>query len=234
MKAPAIVTRDEWLTARKELLEEEKAFMQQRDALSAKRRRLPWVKIEKNYTFDGPHGERTLAELFGNKSQLIVQHFMLGEDWEKGCPSCSFWADGYNGMTVHIGHRDAAFVAVSNAPYPQIDSYRRRMGWTFDWVSSHGSSFNYDYHVSFTKEQLESGSTAYNYGNSFSGEEAPGISIFAKDDAKSVYHTYSCYARGLDNMNAAYQYIDLLPKGRDEDKLPFSMGWVRRHNEYED
>jgi len=234
MKAPAVATRDEWLAARKELLAEEKAFMRQRDTLSAKRRQLPWVKVEKNYTFQGLNGERTLAELFGDKSQLIVQHFMFGEDWDQGCPSCSFWADGYNGITTHMAHRDAAFVAVSNAPYPQIDAYKRRMGWTFDWFSSHGSSFNYDYHVSFTKEQLESGSADYNFGKSFGGEEAPGTSIFAKDDANNVYHTYSCYGRGLDNMNAAYQYLDLLPKGRDEDELQFPMAWVRRHDQYED
>ena len=234
MKAPAVVTRDEWLAARKKLLVDEKAFLRQRDALSAKRRQLPWVKVEKNYTFQGPDGERTLAELFGDRSQLIVQHFMFGEDWKQGCPACSFWADGFNGLTIHMAHRDAAFVAVSNAPYPQLDAYKRRMGWTFDWVSSHGTSFNEDYRVSFTKEQLESGTADYNFGTSIGGEESPGTSVFAKDDAGEVFHTYSCYARGLDNMNAAYQYIDLLPKGRDEAGLQFPMAWVRRHDQYED
>ena len=233
MKASTVATREEWLAARKELLAEEKAFMRQRDTLSAKRRQLPWVKVEKNYTFQGPNGECSLADLFGDKSQLIVQHFMFGEDWEEGCPSCSFWADGFNGMTIHMAHRDAAFVAISNAPYPKLEAYKKRMGWTFNWVSSHGSSFNFDYRVSYTKEQLGSGSADYNFGKSFASEEAPGTSIFAKDAAGNVYHTYSCYARGLDNMNAAYQYIDLLPKGRDEDELPFSMAWVRRHDQYD-
>ncbi len=233
MMIPAIVSRSDWLEARKQLLSEEKAFTRQRDELSAKRRQLPWVRIEKDYRFQGPLGEMSLADLFGDKSQLIVQHFMLGENWDEGCVSCSFWADGFNGTTDHMAVRDAAFVAVSNAPLAKIDAYRKRMGWNFDWVSCHNSTFNYDYHASFTRDEMERGKMQYNYREtSFPADEAPAISIFARDDAGNVYHTYSCYSRGLDNMNVTYQYLDLLPKGRDEDGLPHKMAWVKRHDQY--
>lgn len=181
-----------------------------------------------------PNGEQTLAELFGGKNQLIVQHFMLGEDWEEGCPSCSFWADGFNGTTTHLAQRDAMFVAVSNAPLAKIETYRNRMGWSFDWVSCHGSTFNQDYQASFSAEDMSTGRMQYNYREtSFPVSEAPAISIFAKDGGGQVFHTYSCYSRGLDNMNVAYQYLDLLPKGRDEDSLPHPMAWVKRHDQYQ-
>jgi predicted dithiol-disulfide oxidoreductase (DUF899 family) len=233
MNAPQTANRDEWLAARKALLAEEKELLRKRDELSAKRRALPWVKVEEDYHFQGPDCEMTLADLFGDKSQLIVQHFMLGADWEEGCPSCSFWADGFNGTTEHIAHRDAAFVCVSNAPLVKIETYKKRMGWDFDWVSCQGSNFNYDYHASFTPEEMKKGKMEYNYREtSFPANEAPAVSIFAKDHAGNVYHTYSCYSRGLDNMNVTYQYLDLLPKGRDEDDLPHSMAWVKRHDQY--
>ena len=228
-----VASREEWLAARQELLEQEKAFLRQRDALSEQRRQLPWVKVEEDYTFDTDDGPRSLADLFGDKSQLIVQHFMLGEDWEAGCPSCSFWADGFDGTTVHLENRDAAFVAVSNASMAKINAYKKRMGWSFDWVSCHGSTFNHDYQASFTPEQMAADTLYYNFRETtFPASEAPGISIFAKDDSGQVYHTYSCYSRGLDNMNVAYQYLDLLPKGRDEGDLPHAMAWVQRHDQY--
>jgi len=233
MNAPQIADRDEWLNARKALLAEEKEFLKKRDELSARRRALPWVRVSDDYRFNGPNGETTLEQLFGDKSQLIVQHFMLGANWEEGCPSCSFWADGFNGTTPHMAQRDAAFVAVSNAPLAKIQAYKTRMGWNFDWVSCHGCSFNHDYHASFTPQEMEAGKMHYNYREtSFPAEEAPAISIFAKDDRGEVYHTYSCYSRGLDNMNVTYQYLDLLPKGRDEGHLPHPMAWVKRHDQY--
>ncbi|MEM8688192.1 MAG: thioredoxin family protein [Pseudomonadota bacterium] len=233
MTMPTIVTRSEWLTARKQLLSEEKAFTQQRDALSARRRQLPWVKVENDYCFQTSAGERSLSDLFGTACQLIVQHFMLGDGWEVGCPSCSFWADGYDGTIVHMNQRDAAFVAVSGAPLEQIETFKARMGWRFEWVSSHGSSFNRDFHVSFSEDEVRSGDVAYNYtSTTFPVTEAPGISIFIKSNDGTVYHTYSCYARGLDMLNVTYQYLDLLPKGRDEGDLPHPMAWVRRHDEY--
>lgn len=233
MTQPAITSRDEWLHAREKLLAEEKAFLRQRDALSARRRQLPWVLVEKDYRFDGYNGQLSLADLFGDKSQLIVQHFMMGEDWEEGCPSCSFWADGFNGATVHMAQRDAAFVAVSNTSLAKIQAYKKRMGWDFDWVSSLGSSFNHDYQASFLPQEMDSGEVYYNFRKTqFPVSEAPGISVFARDKEGSVYHTYSCYARGLDNMNVAYQYLDLLPKGRDEDALDYPMAWVKRHDQY--
>ncbi|NNF77607.1 MAG: DUF899 domain-containing protein [Rhizobiales bacterium] len=234
MIIPAIVSRSDWLEARKQLLAEEKAFTRQRDELSAKRRQLPWVKIEKDYRFQSPEGEAKLSDLFGNSSQLIVQHFMLGEGWDAGCPSCSFWADGFDGTTVHMNQRDAAFVAVSSAPLPEIQAFKSRMGWRFDWVSCHGGDFNRDFHVSFTPEELSAGAVEYNFSKiNFPATEAPGVSVFCKADDGTIYHTYSCYARGLDMLNSTYQYLDLLPKGRDEDGLSHTMSWVRRHDEYE-
>ena len=228
-----ITTREEWLAARRALLEEEKALLRQRDAVSARRRQLPWVVVEKDYQFDTNDGRKSLADLFGDKSQLIVQHFMMGESWEEGCPSCSFWADGVDGTTMHLGARDAAYVSVSNTSLEKINAYKQRMGWTFDWVSSLGSTFNHDYQASFTPREMESGSVFYNFHDTtFPASEAPGISVFARGENGQIYHTYSCYARGLDNMNVAYQYLDLLPKGRDEDALPHPMAWVKRHDQY--
>ncbi len=235
MMSPSVVSRDEWLKARLDLLEQEKALTRERDALSRKRRALPMVKVNKAYQFEGQAGRETLADLFGDCSQLIVQHFMYGKGWGEGCPSCSFWADGFDGTTIHMRHRDAAFVAVSNAPLGEIDAYRKRMGWTFKWVSSFGGDFNRDYHVTFTEEERAKGLIYYNYReNSFPSDEAPGVSIFYKNPENQVFHTYSCYSRGLDILNSTYHYIDLLPKGRNEDDLPYSMGWLRRHDDYQD
>jgi len=228
-----IVSRDDWVAARKQLLDEEKAFLRQRDALSAKRRELPWVKIDADYRFNTNDGEKSLADLFDSKSQLIVNHFMFGPDWEEGCKSCSLNADGYNGLSPHLAARDAAFVTASNAPLAKLQNYRKRLGWNFEWVACKGEDFNRDFHVSFSKEELNGGKAEYNFREfePFS-DEMPGISVFAKDDAGQVYHTYSSYSRGLDNIMGVYQYLDLLPKGRDEGDLSFSMEWVKRNDEY--
>ncbi len=230
----SIVSREQWLEARVAFLAEEKEFNQVRDALSAKRRQLPWVKVETNYVFDTPDGEQSLVQLFGKKSQLIVQHFMFGTDWEEGCPSCSFWADGYNGFTMHVEQRDAAFVTVSKASLPTLEAYKKRMGWAFPWVSSANNSFNEYFQVSFSPEQMEDGSGTYNYRPSkFPSSEAPGVSVFTKGDNDEIYHTYSTYSRGLDMLNGAYHYMDLLPRGRDEKGLEHSMAWLKRHDVYE-
>lgn len=229
----SVVSQQEWLKARKALLAREKEFTRERDALSAARRDLPWVEVEKAYTFDGAEGRETLADLFDGKSQLLVYHFMLGPGWVQGCPSCSFLADHFDGANIHLAQRDVAFVAVSRAPLAEIEAYKKRMGWHFKWVSSHGSDFNHDFHVSFTSEEKSRGKVEYNYAlGEFPSEEAPGLSAFIKD-AGAVYHTYSAYARGLDILVGAYNFLDLAPKGRDEANLPWSMAWVRRHDEYE-
>lgn len=229
----AIVSQDEWLAARKALLAKEKEFTRQRDALSATRRELPWVKVEKNYVFDGPHGKETLSDLFGGKGQLMVYHFMLGPGWVQGCPSCSFLADHFDGAAIHLAQRDVAFVVVSRAPLNEIETYKKRVGWRFKWVSSYGSNFNRDFHVSFTPEEKARGSVEYNYAKgTFPSEEAPGLSAFIKDGG-AVFHTYSTYGRGLDIIIGTYNMLDLAPKGRDEAALPWSMAWVRRHDEYE-
>ncbi|MEL6298745.1 MAG: DUF899 domain-containing protein [Pseudomonadota bacterium] len=227
-----VVSRAAWLEARVALLEEEKALTRASDALAKKRRALPWVELQTAYAFNGPDGPETLAGLFGTHSQLVVYHFMLGDGWEAGCPSCSFWADGYDGLTPHLAARDTAFVTVANAPFDQIEAYRNRMGWSFKWVSSHGSDFNTDFHVTIPDTARTTGT--YNFQNrGFPVSEAPGISVFARDRKEGpVYHTYSAYARGLDRLNAGYQVIDLTPKGRDEDGLGHSMSWLRRHDEY--
>lgn len=228
-----IVTSGDWRTARIALLEKEKEFTRARDALSRQRRELPWVKVEKNYSFDTTSGQKSLGDLFAGRSQLVIQHFMFGPEWEEGCPSCSFWADGYNGFAVHLAHRDVSMVTVSRAPLQKLLDYRKRMGWTFDWVSSLGSDFNSDFHVSFAPE--ERADAEYNYRkNGFPSEEAPGISVFTQSKAGEIFHTYSCYARGLDMMNAAYHYLDLVPKGRDEDELPYGMAWLKRKDQYQD
>lgn len=233
MTAPNIVSREEWLSHRQELLEEEKAFTRARDALSAKRRELPWVKIDKDYRFQTTDGEKSLGDLFAGRSQLIVQHFMMGSGWENGCPSCSFWADGYNGTLPHLAERDAEFVAVSIAPLSEIEAFKTKMVWAFPWVSSEGSDFNRDFQVSFTDQEMEAGEMYYNYRQTaFPAKEAPGASVFARDEAGTVYHTYSCYSRGLDMLNVVYQYLDLLPRGRDEQDLPHPMAWVKRRIEY--
>ncbi len=233
MTSPKIVSREEWIEARKTLLEKEKELSKARDAVSAARRELPWVKVEQAYQFDTLDGKKSLADLFGDHSQLIVQHFMLGKGWEAGCPACSFWADTYDGTDVHLAHRDIAFVAVSNAPLEEIEAYRKRMGWGFTWVSSYGTTFNRDYHVSFSEKERADHQAYYNYRyTTFPSSEAPGASVFVRQDDGTVFHTYSCYARGLDILNGAYHYMDLTPKGRDEQDLPFTMAWLRRHDEY--
>jgi predicted dithiol-disulfide oxidoreductase (DUF899 family) len=234
MKPNAIVSREEWLAERKRLLAKEKAFTRRRDELSRERRELPWVRVEKQYVFDTPGGKQTLPELFERRSQLLVYHFMFGPDWEQACKSCSFWADNFNGIIVHLNHRDVTMVAVSRAPLKKIQAFRERMGWSFKWASSLGNDFNEDFHVSFTPGELAKGEVYYNYGmQKFPSDEAPGISVFYKNATGEVFHTYSCYSRGLDMLNGAYHYLDLVPKGRDEDGLSFSMAWLRHRDRYE-
>lgn len=228
------VSYSEWLEARQQLLEQEKKFTQLREELARLRRALPRVKLDKNYMFDTTSGEKSLAELFGDNSQLIVYHFMFGPDWEEGCPSCSFWADNYNGLDIHLQHRDTRLIAVSRAPLDKLQAYRERMGWSFEWASSLKSDFNFDMRVSFTPEQLAAGEVEYNYRKTvFPSSEAPGVSVFSKEDDE-VFHTYSAYARGLDAFNGAYQLLDLTPHGRAEDALDFTMAWIRRHDQYVD
>jgi predicted dithiol-disulfide oxidoreductase (DUF899 family) len=228
-----IVTPEEWLAARQTLLAKEKAFTKLRDQLSQARRDLPWEKVTKAYVFDGPAGQETLAQLFAGRSQLVVYHFMFGPDWEVGCKSCSFWADNFERNVVHLAARDVTLIAVSRAPFAKLDAFRKRLGWTFKWVSSGGSDFNFDYHVSFTADALEKGDTYYNYAWSKSAaSERPGISVFFRE-GDAVFHTYSCYERGVDMMNAAYHYLDLVPRGRDEaDRSSGPQGWVRHRDNY--
>ncbi len=228
-----IVSREEWLAARQELLEREKAFTRERDALSRQRRQLPRVRLDKPYRFATNAGEKDLAELFGACSQLIVYHFMFGPDWDEGCPSCSFWADNFDGIDIHLAHRDISLIAASRTSLDKINAYRERMGWRFEWVSSLGSDFNHDFHVSFTPEELDNDRCYYNYRvGSFPVDEAPGVSVFCRDEGGDVFHTYSCYARGLDMVNGAYHYMDLAPKGRDEDALEWPMAWLERRDQY--
>ena len=228
-----IVSQREWLAARKALLAKEKEFTKQRDRLSEERRALPWVKIEKSYSFEGPKGRQSLSDLFEGRSQLIVYHFMYGPEWGEGCMSCSFWADTFNGAIEHLKARDVTMIAVSRAPYSTLKAFQKRMGWSFKWVSSLGSDFNYDFHVSFTPEEQEKGPVFYNFQKQeFPSDEAPGISVFYKDKAGDIFHTYSTYARGLDAVNGAYQLLDLAPKGRDEAELPWPMAWVKHRDKY--
>jgi predicted dithiol-disulfide oxidoreductase (DUF899 family) len=234
MEKHRVVSRDEWIKARKDFLAKEKEFTRMRDQVSQQRREMPWERVDKNYVFDGPDGKVSLAELFAGKSQLIVYHFMFDPSWDAGCKSCSFWADNYNPTIVHLNHRDANLVAISRAPLAKLQAYRKRMGWSFKWVSSSGNDFNYDYHVSYTPEEMAKGEGYYNYrmGKTISGER-PGISVFHKDADGNIFHTYSTYERGLDMLNGAYHIMDLLPKGRDEKGLEFTQEWIRRHDEYE-
>ncbi len=230
-----VVSREEWVAAREALLAHEKELTHRRDQLSAERRRLPWVRVERGYVFDGPDGKESLAELFAGRSQLIVYHFMFGPGWQEGCKSCSYLADHFDGSLVHLAQRDVTLVVVSRAPLAEIDAFRRRMGWRFRWVSSHGSDFNRDYHVSFTPEEMAKGEVYYNYAKEkFPVEEAPGASVFYKNEAGEIFHTYSAYARGLDILVGAYNFLDLVPKGRDEDGLDFTMEWVKHHDRYDD
>jgi predicted dithiol-disulfide oxidoreductase (DUF899 family) len=228
-----VVSREKWVEARKAHLAKEKELTRQRDELSRQRRDLPWVKVEETYVFDSPKGKETLADLFDGRSQLIVYHFMFGPGWEEGCPSCSFLMDHVDGATVHLNARDVTLVAVSRAPLHQIEAFKKRMGWRFKWVSSYGNDFNFDYHVSFTASEMAKGKVYYNYAmQEFGAEEAPGISVFYKDEAGDIFHTYSTYARGGDILLGTYNYLDLAPKGRDEDGLAFTMAWVRHHDRY--
>jgi predicted dithiol-disulfide oxidoreductase (DUF899 family) len=231
LKNHKVVSEEEWIAASKELLIKEKEFTRMRDQVSRLRRELPWVKVTKNYEFDGPKGMETLADLFDGRSQLIIYHFMLGPEDKAGCPGCSFLADNIDGTLVHLAHRDVTLVVVSRAPLPQIEAYKKRMGWHFKWVSSNGSDFNYDYHVSFNKEMKNS---SYNFAEiAPTNGESPGTSVFYKDENGNVFHTYSSYARGGEMQLTTYSYLDLVPKGRDENS-PQTMNWLRRHDEYGD
>ncbi|HYL76337.1 MAG TPA: thioredoxin family protein [Bryobacteraceae bacterium] len=232
---PKIVSRDEWLAARKKLLAREKQLTHERDAVAAERRQLPWVQVEKNYVFDSLGGKKTLTDLFDGRSQLIVYHFMFGPEWNEGCPSCSFNMDHTDGALVHLAQRDVSFAAISRAPLAKIEAFKKRMGWRFNWVSSYGTDFNYDYRASFTQEEMAKGKVDYNFDLvEFPSAEAPGFSVFYKDGDGSVFHTYSAYARGTENFVNTYNYLDLVPKGRDEDGLQFTMSWVRHHDRYAD
>jgi predicted dithiol-disulfide oxidoreductase (DUF899 family) len=229
----AVVSSDEWLRARRELLAKEKEFTRLRDELSASRRALPWERVEKNYVFDGPKGQETLAQLFDGRSQLVVYHFMFAPEWEEGCKSCSWWADNFERNVIHLTHRDVTLVAISRAPFAKLDAFRRRLGWTFKWLSCDGNDFAYDYGVSFRPEALARGEADYNYRkHKTSMSDLPGISVFYHEADGGVFHTYSCYARGVDMMNAGYHYLDLVPKGRDEDGLPYNQAWVRERDKY--
>lgn len=232
MKTHSVVSQQQWLEARKQLLIKEKEFTRLRDQLSVERRALPWVKIDKDYIFESAHGKQTLSDLFDGRSQLMVYHFMLGPDWQEGCPSCSFWADNFNGIDVHLEHRDITFISVSRAGYEQLAAYQKRMGWDFKWVSSLHSDFNYDLGVSFTADEKERNEVTYNYQKApYRVDELPGVSVFCKNEQGEIFHTYSTYARGLDILNGAYNYIDLTPKGRDEGNG--IMNWLRRHDQYD-
>lgn len=231
---PKIVSPEEWVLARTKLLEKEKELTRLRDELSRQRRELPWEKVEKPYVFEGPNGKESLVDLFGGRSQLIVYHFMFGPEWPEGCPSCSMVADHMDRSLVHLTQRDVALVAVSRARLPQIDAFQKRMGWQFKWVSSYGNEFNRDYHVSFTADELAQGKVRYNYGlHEFPSEEAHGVSVFYKDGNGEIFHTYSTYARGPEELLGVYTYLDFTPKGRDEDSLPFPMAWIRHHDRYD-
>ena len=228
-----VVSHEKWLEARKALLEKEKEFTRLRDDMARRVRELPWEKVEKDYVFDGPQGRESLADLFEGRSQLIVYHFMFDPEWEEGCKSCSFMADQYEPAIVHLRQRDVTLTTVSRAPLDVIEPFRKRMGWRFKWVSSYESDFNRDFDVSFTPEELESGEMTYNYKRQqFPSSEGPGLSVFYREDDETVYHTYSCYARGLDRFLTAYTFLDVAPKGRDEDELPYTMAWIRHHDKY--
>jgi predicted dithiol-disulfide oxidoreductase (DUF899 family) len=231
---PIVVPEDQWLASRRELLREEKELTRMRDRLAARRRELPWVKVNKAYTFESPSGQVSLANLFDGRSQLAIYHFMLAPGWGEGCPSCSYVADHLAPTVVHLQARDVAFAAISRAPLAEIAPFKERMGWDFNWVSSHDNDFNFDYHVSFTEEEMKRGKVYYNFGlTEFPSEEAPGFSVFAKDANGDVYHTYSTYGRGVDQFMTTYAVLDLVPKGRNEDPSKLNkLDWVRYHDSY--
>lgn len=231
---PKTVSHEQWIEARKQFLLKEKEFTRLRDELSRQRRELPRERVEKDYVFDGPRGKETLADLFDGRGQLIVYHFMLGPNWSEGCPSCSYLSDHFDGMTIHLAHRDVTLAVVSRAPLEQIAAYKKRMGWRFHWVSSFPSDFNYDYNVSLSEQDKANGTMYYNYQSMpRSIEELPGLSVFSRDQDGSIYHTYSTYSRGLDILVGTYNFLDMAPKGRDEDGLRHSMAWVRHHDKYD-
>jgi predicted dithiol-disulfide oxidoreductase (DUF899 family) len=233
MNRPNIVSAEQWTAARRQLLAKEKELTRRQDELAAERRALPWVHVEKPYVFSGTTGEVSLADLFTGRSQLAVYHFMLGPGWKEGCPSCSLLADHLDGSVPHLAARDVTLAVVSRAPYPEIALFKQRMGWRFPWVSSHGNDFNRDYGVSFSREEVAAGSFEYNYGEQgFPNQEAPGLSVFFKDERGAIFHTYSTYARGGEPFIGAYQVLDRVPKGRNEDGLPWPMAWVRHHDKY--
>jgi predicted dithiol-disulfide oxidoreductase (DUF899 family) len=233
MEHHKVVSREDWIMARKEHLAKEKEFTRLRDQLSQQRRELPWEKVDKAYVFDGPNGKETFSDLFAGRSQLLVYHFMFGPDWSEGCKSCSFWADNFNNAIVHLNQRDATMIAISKAPLEKLLTFQKRMGWTFKWLSSFSNDFNRDYHVSFTPDELEKGEMYYNYTlGKFGRDEAPGLSVFYKNTEGTVFHTYSCYGRGLDMLNGAYHHLDMLPKGRDEAGLSYPQEWVKHHDRY--
>lgn len=236
MRNPKIVSHDEWLKVRIDLLAAEKQLAHERDALTRRRMAMPWERVEKPYSFEDENGTIALADLFDGRSQLIIYHFMLAPDWDAGCKACSFWADSFDGIAIHLNHRDVTFAAVSRAPLANIHAYKKRMGWSFPWLSSGGSDFNYDFQVSFRPEDAESGHVYHNYQSmaldQLSETDEKGISVFYRNEQDEVFHTYSCYMRGIDPMNCAYQFLDLVPKGRDEDGLRHPMAWLRRHDEY--
>ena len=236
MTTHRIVSQSEWLAASKAQLAREKAFTQQREALARERRELPWVKVEESYVFDWPAGKLTLADLFKGKSQLFIYHFMFGPEWKEGCPSCSYVCDHLNGAVPHLAARDTSLVMISRAPIDKIEPFKKRMGWSFPWVSSNGNNFNHDFGVSFTPQEFAKGEVYYNYKmQPFPGREAPGASVFYKEpQTGEIFHTYSTYGRGLDALVTTYTMLDMVPKGRDEGQLAFDMQWVRHHDKYED
>lgn len=235
MEAHSIVSQSAWLAARKDLLTREKELTRHRDAVDEARRALPWVKVEKEYLFEGPNGRETLSDLFGGRSQLVVQHFMFGPDWKEGCIGCSFKSDHIDGALPHLEHHDVSFVSISRAPLAAINAFKERMGWRFKWVSSYASDFNFDFNVSFTQEAAESRTVFYNYETRpFESEELSGDSVFYKDEAGVVYHTYSTFGRGDEMLDTAYMYLDLTPKGRNETGPRFNlMDWVLHHDKYD-
>jgi predicted dithiol-disulfide oxidoreductase (DUF899 family) len=229
----SIVSPEQWISLRKELLRKEKELTRLRDQLNGERRELPWVRVDERYVFDAPGGKVSLADLFAGRSQLVIYHFMFGPDWQEGCPSCSFMSDHIDGALAHLAARDVTMTMVSRAPLAKIEAFKKRMGWRFNWVSSYGSNFNADFRASFTKDEMAQGKVNYNYTmQEFPSEEAPGISVFYKDGVGTVFHTYSSYGRGVEQLVGTYMILDMVPKGRDEDHLGFTMEWVRYHDRY--
>jgi len=234
MPRQPVVSHQEWTDARRELLRREKEFTRLRDELAAARRDLPWERVEQDYVFAGPNGPESLSDLFGASNQLIIYHFMFDPDWDEGCVACSFTADHFDPIRIHVEQRNTAFAVVSRAPLEKLQAYRQRMGWEFKWLSSHDNTFNFDYRVSFPEDREDLDPLEYNYAerNPFDGGEAPGLSVFYRDDSGEIFHTYSTYARGLEDFLGTYRFLDVLPDGRDEDGLPWTMAWLQRHDQY--